>query len=75
MIDPQFALIRNLDDAGCDKTTQKLFLQSCSDGNVKESMRILQRQRTSLLDEVHDSQKKIDALDFLIFKMRRNSGT
>lgn len=31
MIDPQLALIRNLDDAGCDKTTQKLFLQSCSD--------------------------------------------
>ena len=32
MIDPQFAINRNLNDAGCDETTKKTFLELYSRG-------------------------------------------
>lgn len=70
MIDPQFAVDRNLNDAGCNETTKKTFLELCSLGKLKEGMHLLQRHRMTLLDDVHKSQKKIDALDFLLFKMK-----
>ncbi len=36
MIDPQFAINRNLNDAGCDETTKKTFLELYSKGILKE---------------------------------------
>ena len=68
MIDPRFAVDRNLNDAGCDETTKKTFLDLCSQGKLKEGIHLLQR-----LDDVHEGQKKIDALDFLLFKMRHDA--
>ena len=34
MIDPRFAVDRNLNDAGCDETTKKTFLDLCSQGKL-----------------------------------------
>ena len=73
MIDPRFAVDRNLNDAGCDETTKKTFLDLCSQGKLKEGLHLLQRHRMTLLDDVHEGQKKIDALDFLLFKMRHDA--
>ncbi|MBS6829184.1 MAG: hypothetical protein KH208_04815 [Desulfovibrio sp.] len=73
MIDPQFAVDRNLNDAGCDETTQKAFLELCALRKWKEGIHLLQRHRMTLLDDVHEGQKKIDALDFLLFKMRHDA--
>ena len=66
MIDPQFAINRNLNDAGCDETTKKTFLELYSRGKLKEGIQILQQHRIIL---IHKSQKEIDALDFLLFTM------
>lgn len=62
-------VIRNLKDAGCDSTMIDKFLQLKKDGKIKEQLRLLSCQRTSLLHKVHENQKKIDCLDFLIFNM------
>ena len=69
MIDPQFAINRNLNDAGCDETTKKTFLELYSRGKLKEGIQILQQHRIILLNKIHKSQKEIDALDFLLFTM------
>ena len=45
MIDPQSAVDRNLNDAGCDETTKKAFLDLCSQGKMKEGIHLLQRHR------------------------------
>ena len=42
-------------------------------GKLKEGIHLLQRHRMTLLDDVHEGQKKIDALDFLLFKMRHDA--
>lgn len=73
MIDPQFAVDRNLNDDGCDERTKKAFLELCSLGKVKEGIHLLQRYRKTLLGDGHEGQKKIDALDFLLFKMRHDA--
>ncbi len=73
MIDSQFSLNRNLNDAGCDEMTKKSFLELCASGKMKEGIHLLQKHRNTLLDRVHESQKKIDALDFLLFKLRNDT--
>lgn len=69
VIDPQFALNRNLHDAGCDPLTIEMILKLHSKGKREEELRLLQRHRRTLLAEVHKNQKNIDCLDFLIFKL------
>ena len=73
MIDSQFSLNRNLNDAGCDEMTKKSFLELCASGKMQEGIHLLQKHRNTLLDRVHESQKKIDALDFLLFKLRNDT--
>lgn len=73
MIDPRFAVDRNLNDAGCDEATKKRFLEVWSLGNMKEGMHLLQCHRMTLLKALHKSQKQIDALDFLLFTLQRDS--
>lgn len=68
-------LVRNLEDSGYDEMTKNNFLELCSLGKIKECIVILQRHRISLLDDLHESQKKIDALDFLLFKLRNDAGS
>ncbi len=61
----------NLIDAGC---TEELIseYESCADcGDEKKCMKLLEKHRRALLDEVHTGQKKIDCLDYLIYKKNK----
>ena len=43
--------------------------------DVRDSRRLLEllaRHRAALLDEVHKSEKKIDCLDYLIYRIKQN---
>lgn len=71
VIDPQFAVIRNLNDAGCDPQTKEKFLELHSSGKTEEELHLLQRHRRALLGKIHENQKHIDCLDFLIFKLQQ----
>lgn len=72
-IDREFAVVRNLNDAGCDCRTKEMFLQLLAQGNTEEQLRLLRRHRIDLLAAVHDNQKKIDCLDYLAFRLERES--
>ena len=72
-VDPQFAIIRNLNDAGCDAQTTENFLKLHAKGNIEEELRLLRKHRRTLLSEVHNNQKKIDCLDFLTFKLEQEN--
>lgn len=65
------AVIRNLMDAGCDQKTIDLFFKEHECGNLKNELKVLENYRKSLLDSLHEKQRQIDCLDYLIYKLRK----
>ena len=63
-------IIENLEDAGCDAALTEKFEALWAKGDQKGQMRLLTGYRRLLLDEIHAGQKKLDCLDFLIYRMR-----
>ena len=59
-------LVSTLSDTGCGQditeTVERLFLA----GQLKELVRQLRLYRCSLMDALHESQKRVDRLDYLI---------
>lgn len=60
-------IIINLRDAGCPEEVIKAFVQG---GTTEKRLRILALYRAGLLEGIHAEQKKLDCLDYLIFKMK-----
>ena len=60
-----------LNDAGCDKEliSEVCRLYECGDNGMV--IRKLRRHRSTLMDELHSSQKKVDCLDFLLRKLAK----
>ena len=71
MCDSEESIIQNLRDAGCDETTITSFLRCMKDGKEPESLQLLKKQRSLLLDAVHREEKKIDCLDYLVYQMQK----
>lgn len=61
----------NLRDAGCTLPMVDKFLRLHEEGNSEGQLRLLRAHRAALLKKVHDNQKRIDCLDYLIFTMAR----
>lgn len=67
-------LLRNLKDAGCDETSIKRYLKLGAEGKEKEQYRLLSAHRAVLLDQIHENQKKLDCLDYLIYSIKTQRG-
>ena len=65
------AVLQNLKDAGCDPDIITRFMVCQDAGKTRDSLRVPAAQRAVLLDEVHASQAKLDCLDYLIYKLRK----
>lgn len=66
------SIYQNLIDAGCDtQTTDKcmLFLEN---GRSREMLPLLSQYREVLRKTIRCSQKQIDCLDFLIYKIKKS---
>ena len=61
-------IIQNLKDAGCNANLISDFFSL----EKKEQLTILAKHRTKLLANLHENQKRIDCLDFLIFQLNQN---
>ncbi len=59
-------LTQNMKDAGCDKETIGTVCRLYDGGQVEDAVKVLRRHRCALMDEVHESQSKVDCLDFLL---------
>ena len=69
--DKQTILRENLKDAGCDPDTI-CRCEVLAQGEKKaELMRALSLHRQTLLDAVHENERRIDCLDYLIYQMER----
>ena len=65
------AFERNLKDAGCGPALIEKILSLHESGNLREELHLLALQRSGLLKKVHAAQKKIDNLDYLVFKLNQ----
>lgn len=67
-------VIRHLENAGC---TPAVIRQFTACAGEDECLKFLAAHRKRLLQSIHESQRKLDTLDFFIFEMkhkRRSAG-
>lgn len=65
------AIIQNLKDAGCGRDTIAAFVEDIREEKIAEGLKLLAAHRSSLLDSLHKEQKRIDCLDYLIYKLEK----
>lgn len=64
-------VIQNLKDAGCDEATISTYIDCCACQDDHHQMRLLKKHRRYLLDHIHEDQKRIDCLDYLIYQVEK----
>ena len=64
-------IFQNLVDAGCDGNTTEQCMKCLSERNYAKMISLLSQHRKTLLDTYHRSQKQIDCLDYLIYKIKK----
>lgn len=65
------AVIQNLKDAGCSPDTIECCMASLDCGEKAELLKRLENHREGLLNKVHEEEKRIDCLDYLVYQIRR----
>ncbi len=61
-------VLQNLKDAGCPGEIICAFADA---EDMRQRLAVLTVHRKKLLEGIHAEQKKLDCLDYLIFKMRK----
>ncbi|OUP82083.1 hypothetical protein B5F07_15000 [Lachnoclostridium sp. An169] len=64
-------VIQNLLDAGCGKKFIENFLTCRRKGEVGKQLKLLSGQRDELLTRVHEEEKKINCLDYLVYQIEK----
>ncbi|MEY8392657.1 hypothetical protein D3Z36_09820 [Lachnospiraceae bacterium] len=65
------AVIQNMRDAGCSQDIIERCLACIAQGNKKGLLDLLNEHRESILSKVHEEEKQIDCLDYLVFQIGR----
>ena len=69
--DTRGILRQNLIDAGCGEELVQRCVALTEGERTAEVLRILSRHRKTLLDTVHQGEKQIDCLDYLVYKLEK----
>lgn len=64
-------ILQNLKDAGCDSAITDRVIVFLNSGDKSAALNLLAKHRTGLLNLLHENQKKIDCLDFLVFNLKQ----
>lgn len=59
-------ILTNLSDAGCGSDELQKARQLYEAGDTEALIRFFRKCRCSRMDELHESQRKVDCLDYLI---------
>ena len=65
----EFLMRRNLTDAGFPESEIVRIISLLEEGREAAVHRIIAQHRTDLLNTVHENQKRIDCLDYLVYDM------
>lgn len=67
------SVIQNLKDAGCDTRCIEQFLSYEKEGRAREQIKLLSAHRQFLLDRIHEEEKQIDCLDYLVYQIHKKN--
>lgn len=65
-------LLQRLLDLDCDKKQAEQIAALVLEGNIETAYLLLRRHRKQLMDDLHKSEKRVDDLDFLVYKIDKN---
>ncbi len=65
-------IIENMKNAGCCDEDIRQLEELYQSGNVSKIMKLLDNCRSKILDQLHEDQRKIDCLDYLMYTINRN---
>ncbi|MDE7333334.1 MAG: hypothetical protein K2O16_14100 [Lachnospiraceae bacterium] len=65
------AIIQNLKDAGCSQDTIEWCIDCLDCGKKTELLKRLENHRKGILRKVHEGEKQIDCLDYLVYQINR----
>ena len=71
-MDPE-RMKRNLSDAGCPADAAQAIMCMYENGNIDGALQMMRKDRCRLMDELHESGRKVDLLDHLIRSTERES--
>ena len=67
------ALIENLTDNGCSREGTVRAKALYESGDIDGLIKHLRRFRCDLVEEMHDSQRKVDRMDYLIRQTQKEA--
>ncbi len=67
------AIVQNLIDAGCGQEFIAEFMEDFRKENISKDLKLLQSHRRLLLEKLHKEQKRIDCLDYLVYRMTKEN--
>ena len=59
-------LMQGLKDSGCSEETAARICSLCSAGDYTGLLHQMKKERCALVEKMHESQKKVDRMDYLI---------
>ena len=65
------SIYQNLLDTGCNQQTADQCMVLVKENRFTDMIQVLIRYRKTLLDSLHKSQKQIDCLDYLLYKIKK----
>lgn len=65
------AVVQNLWDAGCTQEMIACFMAHLDGEEMEELLALLEQHRSCLLDKVHEKERQIDCLDYLVYQIKR----
>ena len=65
-MDTKEQLIQGLSDAGCTMEAAEQIGSLYETGSYREMLHQMKVQRCTLIEQMHESQRKVDRMDFLI---------
>ena len=71
--DMQGMLRQNLIDAGCGTDAVQTCMALAQERKTAELIRVLSRHRRMLLDSLHQSEQRIDCLDYLVYTLEKQT--
>ncbi len=63
-------IIENLSDAGCctEMINDVIFLLETE--QTEQGIRRLRQYRSTLMNEIHEQQRKVDCLDYMLYQLK-----
>lgn len=71
--DTRGMIYQNLKDAGCDDVLTEKCMSFLESGDAGDMLPLLKKYKCGLLGKVRKEQQQIDCLDYLIYKLQKET--